>query len=121
MCYAGNSTIDLAFGAAKAEEPIGPIYKDLTAPPTMYPAFLCGNEKQLTYFKDPILRTMYYFEGSLLIHTVPVYGGKQVPDCILPSHLSLSQRQEEGEYEQDDVGKSLVATQAHYVLYPKFK
>jgi hypothetical protein len=122
MCYAGNSTIDLAFCAAKAEEPIGPIYEDLTAtPPTTYPAFLCGIKKELTYFTDPIRRTMYYFEGSSLIHTVPVYGGKQVPDCILPSHLSLLQRQEEGEYEQDDVGKSLVDTQAYYVLYPKFK
>jgi hypothetical protein len=121
MCYAGNSTIDLALCAAKAEEPIGPIYEDLTAPATTYPAFLCGNNKELSYFQDPMGRTMYYFEGSSRIHTVPVYCGKQVPDSILPSRLSLLQRQEEGEYELDNVGKSLVDTQAYYVLYPKFK
>jgi hypothetical protein len=28
---------------------------------------------------------------------------------------------EEGEYQEDDVGKALVDTQAYYVLYPKFK
>jgi hypothetical protein len=75
----------------------------------------------MSYFEDPIGRTLSYFAGSLLIHDVPVYGGKAVPDSILPSHLSLSQMQEGGAYKEDNVGQALVDTQAYYILYPKFK
>jgi hypothetical protein len=68
MCYAGNSAIDLVYHAAKFHKPIGPFYyKDSSAPPTKYPAFLSGNAKEISYFEKPIGRTLYYFAGSLLI------------------------------------------------------
>jgi hypothetical protein len=120
MCYAGNSTIDLIYRASKVQEPIGPFYEDSSAPPTNYPAFLSGTAREISYFEDPIGTTMYYFAGSSLIHEVPDYTGKQVPDGILPSHLSLSQLSQPG-MQEEDLGQALVDTQAYYVLYPKFK
>jgi hypothetical protein len=123
-CYAGNTSIDLVYRAAKAQEPIGPFYEDLVAPiSNKYPVFLTGKAKELSYFEEPMSRTLYYFSGSSLVHQVPVLNGKVAPDLVLPSHLSLSLLTQTQDIDEGELGGSLalVDTQAYFILYPKFK
>jgi hypothetical protein len=123
-CYAGNTSIDLVYRAAKAQEPIGPFYEDLVAPiSNKYPVFLTGKAKELSYFEEPMSRTLYYFSGSSFVHQVPVLDGKVAPgDLVLPSHLSLSLLTQTQVIDEGKLGGgSLVDTQAYFILYPKFK
>jgi hypothetical protein len=116
----GQPELDRLFKEATMQEPIGPFYCQEPSNTLTYPTFVCGEIRDMRYYKNPLEQTLYYIQGCDEIQQSTMVG-KIVPEGELPSDLHLSQLSQEFLKEEDPTQGFLESTQAYTLLYPTFK
>jgi hypothetical protein len=96
----GKPELDRLFKEATMQEPIGPFYCQEPSNPLTYPTFVCGEIRDMRYYKNPLEQTLYYIQGCNEIQQSTVVG-RIVPKGELPSDLHFSQLSQEFLEEED--------------------